>query len=151
MAVCWACPPQAAYPYKYTLEGDTNIIMTPLTCMALALYFEARSEPLDAQLAVAEVILNRVEDTRFPDDVCGVVWQPKQFSWTHDGLTDTPKNKEVWDEIKDLCDDVLSDPDSILLGHGADHYHATYVDPYWSSDLTVVGLYGTHVFYKWER
>jgi len=150
MAVCWACPPQAAYPYKYTLEGDTNI-MTPLTCMALALYFEARSEPLDAQLAVAEVILNRVEDTRFPDDVCGVVWQPKQFSWTHDGLTDTPKNKEVWDEIKDLCDDVLSDPDSILLGHGADHYHATYVDPYWSSDLTVVGLYGTHVFYKWER
>ena len=150
MAVCWACPPQAAYPYKYTLEGDTNI-MTPLTCMALALYFEARSEPLDAKLAVAEVILNRVEDTRFPDDVCGVVWQPKQFSWTHDGLTDTPKNKEVWQEIKDLCDEVLSDPDSILLGHGADHYHATYVDPYWSGDLTVVGLYGTHVFYKWEH
>ena len=43
--------------------------MTPLTCMALALYFEARSESIDAQLAVAEVILNRVEDTRFPDDV----------------------------------------------------------------------------------
>ena len=125
--------------------------MTPLTCMALALYFEARSEPVDAQLAVAEVILNRVEDSRFPDDVCGVVWQPKQFSWTHDGLSDTPKNREVWREIKDLSADVLAAPDEFLFGHGADHYHATYVDPYWADHLTPVGKYGTHVFYKWER
>ena len=125
--------------------------MTPLTCMALALYFEARSEPVDAQLAVAEVILNRVGDSRFPDDVCGVVWQPKQFSWTHDGLSDTPKNREVWHEIKDLSADVLAAPDEFLFGHGADHYHATYVDPYWADHLTPVGKYGTHVFYKWEK
>ncbi len=125
--------------------------MTPLTCMALALYFEARSETVDAQIAVAEVILNRVEDNRFPDDVCGVVWQPKQFSWTHDGLSDTPKNHEVWYEIESLAADVLSEPDGFLFGHGADHYHAISVDPYWVDNLTPVGKYGTHVFYKWER
>lgn len=124
--------------------------MSPLTCMALALYFEARSESIDAQLAVAEVILNRVEDTRFPDDVCSVVWQPKQFSWTHDGLSDTPKEREVWHEIKSLAADVLSDPEGMVLGHGADHYHATYVDPYWADHLTYVGKYENHVFYKWE-
>jgi spore germination cell wall hydrolase CwlJ-like protein len=119
--------------------------------MALALYFEARSESIDAQLAVAEVILNRVEDTRFPDDVCSVVWQPKQFSWTHDGLSDTPKNIEVWHEIKSLSSDVLSDPEGMLLGHGADHYHAEYVKPYWAEHLTYVGKYETHVFYEWEH
>lgn len=125
--------------------------MTPLTCMALALYFEARSEPVVAQIAVAEVILNRVEDTRFLDDVCSVVYQPKQFSWTHDGKSDTPKDREAWHNVKDLAADVLANPQTMVLGHGADHYHADYVDPYWADTLTPVGRYGTHIFYRWEK
>ena len=124
--------------------------MTPLTCLALALYFEARSEPIDAQLAVAEVIYNRVEDQRYPDDICSVVYQRKQFSWTHDGLSDKPKNKEVWLEVKTLASEIIS-KEIELLGHGATHYHAEYVSPYWADSLTQVGQYGTHVFYQWKE
>ena len=61
-------------------------------CLAIAMYYEARNQPIDGQLAVAQVIMNRVESPRYPDTVCEVVWQPKQFSFTHDGLPERPKH-----------------------------------------------------------
>jgi len=122
--------------------------MTPLTCLALALYFESRSEPLEGQIAVAEVIYNRVVDHRYPDDVCSVVYQPKQFSWTHDGLSDKPKDKQAWKKSQIVAYAVMRG--NLFVGHGATHYHADYVDPYWNNSLTFVAQYGKHIFYEWE-
>lgn len=122
--------------------------MVTLQCLALAIYFEARGEPLEGQIAVAEVIYNRVVDTRYPDDVCSVVYQRKQFSWTHDGKSDVPKNTLVWEEIKELASQVMRG--DLFDGHGATHYHSVDVKPYWTDGLTYVGQYGNHIFYRWE-
>ena len=122
--------------------------MTGLECLALAIYFEARSEPVAGQIAVAEVVYNRVIDHRFPDTVCDVVWQRKQFSWTHDGKSDKPKDKQTYKEIYVLAKAIQN---GILFeGHGATHYHADYVAPYWRKDLTLIKKVGKHMFYRWE-
>lgn len=123
--------------------------MLTLQCLALAIYFEARGEPLEGQVAVAEVIYNRVVDPRYPDDVCSVVYQNKQFSWTHDDLPDIPKDDHVWQATKNLAKELMLG--GLFVGHGATHYHAEYVEPYWANDLTYVGKTGKHVFYRWER
>ena len=60
--------------------------MTPMMCLAAAIFFEARDQPLDGMMGVADVVMNRVESDRWPDDVCSVVYQSRQFSFTHDGL-----------------------------------------------------------------
>jgi spore germination cell wall hydrolase CwlJ-like protein len=124
-------------------------MMTGLECLALAIYFEARSEPVAGQIAVAEVVYNRVIDHRFPDTVCDVVWQRKQFSWTHDGKSDKPKDKQTYKEIYVLAKAIQN---GILFeGHGATHYHADYVAPYWRKDLTLIKKVGKHMFYRWEQ
>lgn len=123
--------------------------MTGLECLALAIYFEARSEPLAGKIAVAEVIYNRVVDPRYPDNVCSVVWQNKQFSWTHDGKSDVPKDLGTYKDILELSKEVRKG--NLFEGHGATHYHAEYVDPYWTDSLTYVTKYGSHVFYRWEN
>lgn len=120
--------------------------MTAAFCLALAIYYEARSEPLAGQIAVAEVVINRVDSDRFPDTVCGVVWQPRQFSFTHDGRPERPRH-EVWGDIQALASEILDKPDETLFHHGATHYHATYVRPYWADDLELIGRIGDHLFY----
>ena len=127
-------------------------MMTAAMCLALNIFFEARAEPLDGQLMVAEVTLNRVASKHYPDTVCDVVWQRKQFSWTHDGKHDDPTrmsylDREAWKDIKELAKEILDDPENRLFGTGATHYHATYVEPYWASSLVVVGKSGKHIFY----
>lgn len=122
-------------------------MLTSLMCLSLAIYYEARDQSLEGQIAVAEVVLNRVESSKFPDTVCDVVWQRKQFSFTHDGKPENPKHRS-WEPIQELAEDILNRPDDYLLGHGATHYHAVYVDPYWASKLEMVGKVGDHIFYK---
>ena len=78
-------------------------------CLALNVYFEARSEPINAQFAVAEVTMNRVNSDAYPDTVCEVVWQRKQFSWTHDGKSDNPKDGHAWRVALAVAKSTLSD------------------------------------------
>lgn len=124
--------------------------MTPLTCLALAVFFEARAEPIVGMEAVANVIINRVEDSRYPDTVCGVVWEHKQFSWTHDGLTDDPEahtghqDKLAWVTSQRVAEEALQ---GNLLGITSTHYHAEYTLPFWADVYTKDGAVGTHVFY----
>lgn len=129
-------------------------MMTAAMCLALNIFFEARAEPLMGQLMVAEVTLNRVEDKRFPDTVCEVVYQRKQFSWTHDGKSDKPSkypylDRKLWPEIKQLAKDII-DGKIDMPRNGATHYHATYVEPAWADSLEVVGRVGQHIFYTWD-
>jgi spore germination cell wall hydrolase CwlJ-like protein len=119
-------------------------------CLQQNVYFEARNESVVGQASVAWVTLNRWKSNKFPNDVCEVVWQRKQFSWTHDGKSDRPKEMEAWERAGRVIKMVLEDygwerEDPTL---GATHYHATYVSPYWTISLSEVKKIGTHVFYK---
>jgi len=117
-------------------------------CLALNIYFEARSEEPMGQLAVAEVTLNRVTSSRYPDTVCEVVWQRKQFSWTHDGKSDVPKDARAWDMAVRAAKLAMKHRDVVIVGNEVTHYHADYVKPYWTTAYERVAKVGTHIFYK---
>jgi len=130
------------------------MIMTATMCLALNIFFEARQEPISGQLAVAEVTLNRVTDDRYPDNVCDVVWEDKQFSWTHDGKHDDPTRMgyldvQAWHTVFELAENVIKDK-SLLLGITATHYHSVEVNPFWTSHYEFDGQIGGHVFYTNE-
>ena len=127
--------------------------MTPtLMCLALNVFFEARGEPLDGKLMVIETTLNRVEDSRYPDDVCSVVYEPYAFSWTHDDKSDDPLSypyldRLKWEEIRQLVE-VVSKNEQILLGTNVTHYHKAGIEVFWSKHYEYVGLVGSHMFYE---
>ena len=125
-----------------------------LTCIALNVYHEARSEPMAGMYAVAHVVLNRVAHGAFPDDACKVVYQgfhrgkhKCQFSWYCDGKSDTPREHRAWALASLVAYDVLMGtvPD---VTDGATHYHTTYVKPYWADHYTKTVQHRSHIFYK---
>ena len=133
-------------------------------CLALNIYHEARNQPLVGKLAVAEVTLNRVKDDRFPNNICGVVYQGYyysnnypiknkcQFSWWCDGKSDRPRDKKAWEESMRLASYVKSGLfDNIEVVNGSTHYHAVYVSPYWTKMKKKVKDIADHVFYVWEK
>ena len=130
------------------------MISAALMCLALNVYHEARSEPLQGQAAVAHVVLNRVASGRWPDDVCSVIHQGYekgrfkcQFTWYCDGKPDEPTEILAWAKSVLVANQVLTGvvPD---VTNGATHYHARYVNPYWSASLSKTVTYGSHMFYR---
>ncbi len=125
-------------------------------CLAQAVYFEARSEPLEGQLAVAQVVLNRVRSPYWPDRVCAVVFEGEQrrhhcqFSFACDGRSDNPKNRRAWRRAKMVALVALDGLWRDVSGH-ATHYHATYVTPAWRTAMAPTVRYGHHVFYRDRR
>ena len=125
-------------------------------CMAQAVYYESAHEPLDGQMAVAEVIANRMADHRYPDSACGVVFQGAtrttgcQFTFTCDGALKTPPMGRNWERAKTIAAHVLMNLSDDSTG-GATHYHATYVDPIWSAGLIKTDKIGMHIFYRFPR
>lgn len=125
-------------------------------CLAQAVYFEARSEPLEGQLAVAQVVLNRVESPLWPDGICAVVFQNEhrrhgcQFSFACDGLSDNPKNKRAW-RLSKLVAAVALERLWQDMTQAATHYHADYVTPYWKDHMHPTARYGRHQFYLDDR
>lgn len=118
-------------------------------CMAKNIYFEARNESLQGQIAIALVTMRRVEDPRWPNTVCGVVYQNKQFSWYSDGLSDRPRNQRAFDRIALVASAMLSGDTRIYdFTNGATHYHADYVAPYWTKDMIKQVTIDTHIFYN---
>jgi len=97
-------------------------------------------------------VLNRVADARYPDDVCAVVWQPKQFSWTHDGRSDridfaNPIDRRVWKELVQLSMAAMAGRLEDPTG-GATHYHADYVDPAWAGRMDLLIRIDDHLYYR---
>ncbi|MEC7763976.1 MAG: cell wall hydrolase [Pseudomonadota bacterium] len=123
------------------------------TCLTEAIYFEARGEGFQGQVGVAEVILNRVDDDRWPDTICGVVNQGTgekyrcQFSYTCDGLPDTVDDQLSWDRAGRYAAAMMEDGPRIFTG-GATFYHADYVDPYWAKEFVRTANIGVHRFYR---
>ena len=123
-------------------------------CLAAAIYYEARGEPRNGQQAVAQVVLNRVEDGRYPGTVCGVVFQDEnrkhrcQFSFACDGKPERPKPGAAWTQSLDIAREFLNGFIYQPVA-AATHYHADYVSPRWSrsSEMTRVRQIGNHIFY----
>ena len=129
------------------------MIETALMCLALNIYFEARSEPIEGQIAIAEVTLNRVASTNYPNDVCSVVLQKNkdgcQFSWWCDGKSDQPREHNSLRTSKALAELMLKEGHHItVIGNEATHYHNNEVHPYWANDLHKIRRIGKHIFYK---
>jgi len=122
------------------------IMLTAFACVALAVYHEARSEPIEGQIAVAQVIMNRVTDDRYPDTPCDVVFQYKQFSFYWDGKSDTPFNETAWAEAERAANLVMFDGLYLPVLEGIVHYHGDYVTPSWAQQMAVVYTVGRHVF-----
>ena len=129
-------------------EGDRQ-----WRCLAEALYFEARSETLPGQYAVAEVILNRVDSPRYPNTVCDVVNQGTgqryacQFTYTCDGLQETIGEQSAWNRVGHVARIMIQGAPRDLT-HGATHYHTTRVRPRWANIYPQTARYGVHVFYR---
>ena len=112
-------------------------------CLARAVYFESRGEPLEGQLAVAQVILNRVASGRFADTVCGVIGQHGQFSFDK---SRTPAESRDWRTAKAIAA-IAATAAWDAMAPRATAFHATRVNASWSN-LHRVGTIGNHVFYR---
>ncbi|MCF6328934.1 MAG: cell wall hydrolase [Henriciella sp.] len=125
-------------------------------CLSQAVYYEARSERTSGQLAVAEVIMNRVRDHRYPNSICGVVYQGAtrttgcQFTFTCDGALNKRPRGKLWDAAQTVAEHVVMGLNESKTS-GATHYHATYVNPVWNSGLVRTRQIGTHIFYRFPR
>lgn len=123
-------------------------------CLTEALYFEARGEPLKGQLAVAEVILNRVDSRRYPNSICGVISQGEsrrhacQFSFRCDGQPEDFHEPKAYELVGKVARMMLDGRDRALT-QGATHYHTTAVKPDWARRLTRTTQIGRHLFYKY--
>lgn len=118
--------------------------------LALNMYHEARGEGYDAMKMVAEVTLNRVEHHRYPNDICSVVYQSRQFSWTHMILDHTPHEVQSWQKALELAENILN-KDIHFFGTGATHFlNPDLVSrvPSWTRVFEEVGRIGNHVFYR---
>ena len=141
------------------------LIETALMCLALNTYHEAKNQSMIGQVATAQVVMNRVADSRYPNSVCEVVNQgPKykgsdvpvrhkcQFSWFCDGKSDEPKrDSKEWFKAQDYARIVLSGRIALDVTEGATHYHATYVRPSWAKTKTRTTRIESHIFYRWEK
>jgi spore germination cell wall hydrolase CwlJ-like protein len=117
-------------------------------CLATAVYFEARGESLDGQLAVAEVVLNRSRSGRYPSDVCAVVKQPAQFSFVQNRqFPKADRGSVAWKKAVAIAK-VAQDKLATKLSNNVLWYHADYVAPSWGKRLSRQAKIGTHIFYS---
>ena len=153
-----------------------SIIEAPeLYCLAENIYHEARSDSFVGQIAVADVVLNRVVSSAYPNSICSVVkegpitesWKTRkhkhlddsqriyypvrnrcQFSWYCDGKSDNVRVGDSWYNAQRIAYALVYHKKWRGITEGATHYHATYVTPKWSYTLQLIGRIGLHVFYR---
>ena len=143
------------------LEATVLAFGASITCLAQAIYFEARDQPTVGQMAVAQVVLNRTHDSRWPNTICGVVKEGPTYSWKQiypvkhrcqfsfycDGLSDVPKDKRSWNKAISIAEEVhYTYGLSIPLLDGAVFYHSINVDPQWNRQYLI--QIEDHIFYK---
>lgn len=140
----WAANPLPASAYE---EGEQR-------CLAEAVYFESRGEAHRGQVAVAQVVLNRVRNPAYPDTICEVVYQNRnlrdacQFSFACDGIPNRVHPGAAWRRAEQVAHDVTFGGERIDEIGSATHYHATYVRPNWAGVFTKKAKIGRHVFYQ---
>lgn len=133
-------------PEKITAEEEVQ-------CLAEAIYFEARSEPVDGQAAVAQVIINRVKNPAYPDSICGVVYQNRkwynrcQFSFACDRIKDVVNDPVAWETATEIAQKYTAGEMWLPQVGASTHYHADYVSPRWAPQMKRIRQIGAHIFY----
>lgn len=136
------------------VEHDVN--PRDKACLAQAIYYEARGESRDGQVAVAEVVMNRVHSRAYPNSVCGVVYQGShratgcQFTFTCDGSLGQRPRGAAWERSNQIASAVLLGYTRPLTQR-ATHYHTMAVNPVWNSGLVETTRIGTHIFYRFPN
>jgi spore germination cell wall hydrolase CwlJ-like protein len=146
-------PSPEAMNFRYQGESQAEFQERERRCLATAIYFEARGEPTRGQVAVAQVILNRVRSPLFPETICGVVYQGQnqkgcQFSFACDGKTDIPRNDAQWAQAQDISRQITAGELWLPEVGYSTFYHANYVSPYWAGSMSKIDKIGRHIFYK---
>ena len=132
-------------------------------CLAQNIYFEAGNQPLAGKIAVAQVVLNRVNHFNYPTTICGVIYQSKwktnwkgeqvpirnmcQFSWFCYGKSDDPVDSPTWLYSMHVARDVIQGKYGDIT-EGSTHYHNDKVLPYWAESLNNTVVINNHIFYK---
>ncbi len=146
-----AAPPEDGLTEAWLVSQPAPQGDTEWQCLTEALYFESRGETLEGQIAVAEVILNRVDSPLYPRTVCGVVKQRGgggcQFSYVCDGRADRMREKHSADLAGRIARAML-DGAPRLLTDGATHFHTRSVRPSWSKRFPKTAAIGAHLFYR---
>ena len=160
-----------------SVMGDQKVDYKEIYCLAANSYFEARGEPFDGKIAVAQVVINRVKSNKYPNSLCKVItegpvkesWKTRkdptlpveerkyypirdrcQFSWYCDGKSDKTPDSTAWEKALLISYGVYhGNLDDFV--EGATHYHASYVLPEWADTKTKVVQIGEHIFYRWEN
>jgi hypothetical protein len=123
-------------------------------CLANAIYFEARSEPVSGQIAVAQVVMNRVFSGFYPNDVCGVIYQNAyrhlacQFTFACDGKSKAINERGAWARANRIAKQTLDGQLYVAAVGPSTHYHAVYVHPNWVREMRKMARYGIHNFYR---
>tara|TARA_R100000353_G_scaffold50097_1_gene39663 strand:- start:796 stop:1464 length:669 start_codon:yes stop_codon:yes gene_type:complete len=150
------------YSGDKTAEKDIESVV----CLAKNAYFEARNQSILSQIAVSQVVMNRVQHEDFPNTVCGVVYEAQlskwykeklnkevplkdrcQFSWYCDGKADIIRDQDAYELALAVAHQVLSGYDMVDVTKGALWYHATYVRPYWAKEKLYTVKHEDHIFY----
>jgi len=160
-------PPTAATDFRdrrpkspaelLSLSGDTRARHE--RCLANAIYFEARGESVLGQMAVAQVVINRVFSGHYPGNVCGVVYQSTrryhrlrcQFSFTCDGIPDRVTEPDAFERATRIAHDALDGRFWVDDVGKATHYHARWVHPRWVHEMRRLDRIGVHTFYRPRR
>ncbi|HEX9214021.1 MAG TPA: cell wall hydrolase [Bradyrhizobium sp.] len=123
-------------------------------CLAEAVYFESRGEAVRGQMAVAQVVMNRVFSGKYPDTVCGVVYQNKyrhfacQFTFACDNNPDVIREPEMWERAKKISKAMLDGQIWLPEVGKSTHYHAYWVRPSWVAEMKKMYKFGVHTFYR---
>jgi spore germination cell wall hydrolase CwlJ-like protein len=137
---------------RLMLEGKDRVKAEK--CLADAVYFEARGEPVRGQIAVAQVVMNRVFSGYYPRSVCGTVYQNKhrrlacQFTFACDGIPDVVTEPNAWVRATRIARDVLDGKYWLPEVNRATHYHAYWVRPSWVREMKRLYKFGVHTFYR---
>lgn len=119
-----------------------------LLCLAMNVYREARNQPIEGQVAVAYVTLNRFEASHLPT-ICDVVFKTGYFAWTKDKkiVGQWPRDETAWETAQRVARSALADPDADPV-KGSTYFHAVSIQPDWVPEMVRVGRIGDHVFYR---
>ena len=158
--------PALAYARETTPPSPTDLAFdkfggkvttADVKCMADAIYFEARGESYRGQVAVGQVVMNRLHHPIYPKDICQVVYQNQQmhnacqFSFACDGIPETINDPKSWKQADEIARGVISGSLYLTEVGKATHYHANYVYPDWAPRLKRVAKIGHHIFYQFKR
>jgi spore germination cell wall hydrolase CwlJ-like protein len=153
---------ETAPPTAFDLVPDKDkygdkVTAADIKCMTDAIYFESRGESYRGQVAVGQVVMNRLAHPIYPKTICQVVYQNQhmrnacQFSFACDGIPETVNDQKSWKQAGEIALGVINGSLYLTEVGKATHYHATYVYPDWAPRLKRTAKIGHHIFYQFKR